>query len=340
MQGQSYGRRQDNQDRLEQQGYSFDDDEIQSLLEDLGIEYAYSTSSHHILFCPIHSNTSTPSATISKENSFFYCFSAECEAKMHLVDLIREVKGCGLFPALRMLKRHEVERDVAEGIKEIFAKPEEIPPFDPDLLKRYQEDFWNSPRAKNYIKSRGITRHSAEIFGLGYDKAVKLSSGEIIDMVVTPMYDTNGVCIGVVKRSIDGKEFKNSYGLPKGKSLFNIHLAKRRATEKVVICESNFDAIRATQAGYSAVALLGAGFNDYHCNQLRRSFSKVIIATDTDEAGIKLANTVAKKCRSFGLAVYRVRYSEAELLPHGAKDLGDLTDDEIAQSIRLARPYV
>ena len=330
MYKQGSRQREDYQDSVER--FNLEEQDLIELLEEIGVEYAYSTSSHYLVYCPIHGNTHTPSATLARHNLFFYCFSGECETKMPFVDFVREVGGMGLFPALRLIKKYETERDVATGIKEIFAKPEDLPPFDPELLEKFQEDFWKTPRAQKYIQSRGISRHSAEQFGLGYDKPS--------DMVVTPMFDTNGVCIGVIKRSIDGKEFKNSFGLPKGKSLFGINIAKKRATEKVVVCESNFDAIRATQSGYAAVALLGAGFNDIHCTQLARSFSKVIIATDLDEAGMKLANSVAKKCRERGLAVYRIKYSEAEILPHGAKDLGDCSDEEIAQAIRLARPHV
>lgn len=325
MQGQRYGRREDYQDRL-------DEDQIREVLEELGVEITSETSSHFLVYCPVHDNTQSSAATISKENGFLFCFSAECEAKMHLVELVRTINRCGLFPAMRLIKRYERERKIGQEIRDILAKPEELPPFDKQLLLEYQEDFWDTPRAKNYIKSRGISKHSAELFGLGYDRNR--------DMVVTPMFDTNGTCVGVIRRSIDGKEFKNSFGLPKSKTLFGIHIAKRQTTDKVVVCESNFDAIRAFQSGYAAVATLGAGFNEYHGTQLSRSFSKVVIGVDVDEGGEQLTKKIAKQCKQRGLSPYRIRYSEAEILPHGAKDFGDCTDKEIAQAIRHARPVV
>jgi DNA primase len=167
-------------------------------------------------------------------------------------------------------------------------------------------------------------------------------------MIVTPMYDNRGVSVGVIKRSIEGKEFKNSFNLPSTKTLFGIHIAKAQSVDEVVLCESNFDAILSHQSGHPAVATLGATFSDYHLTQLSRYFNKVVIATDNDEGGHKFAERIGRRCKERGLFVYRMQYSQFEMLPDDAKDFGEIAKnydvlearEKIAQSIRFAVPMI
>lgn len=81
-------------------------------------------------------------------------------------------------------------------------------------------------------------------FDLGYSKNM--------DMVTVPVHSPDGTPIGLVGRSIKGKSFKNSTNLPKSKTLFNIHRAKKIG-DHVIVVESSFDAIRVHQAGFPNV---------------------------------------------------------------------------------------
>jgi DNA primase len=47
------------------------------------------------------------------------------------------------------------------------------------------------------------------------------------DAIMVPMHNPDGLPIGVIGRSIAGKDFKNSKGLPKNKTAWNFHRAKR-----------------------------------------------------------------------------------------------------------------
>lgn len=250
---------------------------------------------------------------------------------MNIIELVKKIKNIDTFPAKRFIKHYQTEEIVSRPEPEVFA--EDLPKFDECTLKKMQEAFWDSPRAKAYVRGRRISKASAELYGLGYDK--------YSDMVVTPMFDTDGDCVGVIKRSIEGKAFKNSYNLPTSKTLFGIHIAKAQSVDEVVLCESNFDAILSHQSGHPAVATLGGTFSDYHLTQISRYFNKVVIAVDTDEGGQKFARRIAKACKSRGMYVYRIQYNEYEMLPHGAKDFGECKSiEEIAQAVRFAEPYV
>lgn len=308
-------------------------DQIEQIIEALGLQKTGETDSHFMVWCPVHNNINTSSATVSKEYGTLYCFGAGCGAKLSLIELVMEMRGCDMFPALRFIKKYETETNIAKEIEDVFAGEEDLPKFDIDVLTRMQKDFWDSSRAQKYIASRKITKHLAESFGIGYDKPN--------DMVVTPMFDVDENCVGVIGRSIEGKRFKNSFNLPTSKTLFNFNRARKQSTDTLILTEANFDTILATGAGFpNTVACLGGSFTDYHATQVSRSFSRLIIGTDNDDAGHAFAKRIAKKCRNRGLSIYRMHYDVTCVLPHGKKDWGDCTSEEIIQSIKNAEPLV
>lgn len=302
------------------------------MLQALGIEVKGYSDTHYQCLCVFHNNFNTPAATVSKDSGMYWCWNADCGVRLKLVDVVKEMRRCDTFAAMRFIAKHEQEFSVLDKVKEKFATPGELPKFNEDLLRKMQESYWNSPEAQEYIASRGINEFSAKAFGLGFDKKRQ--------MVVTPMFDTNDTCVGLIGRSIVQKQFKNSKDLPSSKTLFNISKAKKQSSDTLVVVESNYDCIRAHQAGFpNTVATLMGTFTDYHLTQVSRSFSRIIIAVDVDEPGEKLAQKIARKCRDRGLWTYRMQFSEFEILPHGAKDLSDCSEPEIIQTLKNAKSY-
>jgi DNA primase len=140
--------------------------------------------------------------------------------------------------------------------------------------------------------------------------------------------------VGIIGRSIEGKKFKNSDNLPRSLTMFNIHNAKK-VSPTIIVCESSFDAIRIHQAGYpNVVATLGGGISKENIKNLNRYSSSIIIATDADEAGRKLGMEIANKLSNKNISW--ASFDEGILYPHNAKDVGDLTDQEIKQCIKNA----
>ena len=301
--------------------------DLEPLLEDAGLDIKGQSESHFQILCPYHQNYNTTAATIAKENGFMYCFVPGCDTRLSLEDWVKDIKTMNTIQAKRYIYKFKKEaRPITEVLEEIYATTDELPTFSEDTLKKMQNAYEESTEAKEYIESRGILPRSAQAFGIGYDRYKK--------MVVTPMRAADDKLVGVIGRSIMEKKFKNSDHLPASKTLFGINIAKRMNTDTVVICESNFDAIRVWQVGFPAVATLGGTFSDYHRTQLNKYFNKVIIGVDGDEVGLKFAQKIANKCMKSGLSVSQARWSEGELFPHGAKDFGDCTDDEILHMVR------
>lgn len=305
---------------------------IRRVLEEIGVEIHSETDTHFLIMCPFHNNRHSPAATASKENGFLYCWGAGCGKRSSLLELVEEIK-CWTAPrALRFVEKHIEHVPFEQVIEEIQATKEDMPEFDTELMAKWRENFENSKAAQDYIESRGISLITAKHFGIGYETYRK--------MVVTPMRDKDERLVGVIGRCITHKQFKNSKNLPSRKTLFNYNNARKTGAETVVIVESNFDALRAHQAGYpNVVATLGGTFSEYHLTQVNKAFNRVILGVDVDEEGEKFAGRIAKKCRSAGLQVLRIQFSQKDRLPHGAKDFGDCTDQEIARAIRLAEIY-
>jgi DNA primase len=151
-------------------------------------------------------------------------------------------------------------------------------------------------------------------------------------MVTVPVHSPDGMPIGIVGRSIEGKVFKNSTNLPKSKTLFNLNRAKKIG-DQVIVVESSFDAIRVHQAGFpNVVATLGGFLSTEQHNLLNRHFNKITIMTDSDVAGRELGYSIANKLKFKDLLWASCEYGK--IYPHGAKDAGDLTDEEIKACIK------
>jgi DNA primase len=163
-------------------------------------------------------------------------------------------------------------------------------------------------------------------FQLGYSPAM--------EMVITPVHSPDEIPIGIVGRSIVGKTFKNSTNLPKSKTLFNVHRAKKIGSQ-VIIVESNFDAIRIHQAGFpNVVATLGGFLSTEQHAILNRYFNRIIIMTDADKAGRDLGYSISSKLRNKD--ILWASYSYGKIYQHNAKDAGDLTDEEIIMCVKNA----
>ena len=230
------------------------------------------------------------------------------------------------FQSLRLIasKETEVLNNFDEVMEEMLADKPVFQEFPQETLDRLHSDLAGNKNARNYLESRGISIESMKHFQLGYSPAM--------NMVVTPVHSPDSMPIGIVGRSIEGKTFKNSTSLPKSKTLFNIHRAKKIG-DQVIVCESNFDAIRIHQAGFpNVVATLGGFLSNEQQSLLNRYFNKIIIMTDADEAGRELGRSISSKLRNKDISWASFGYKE--IYPNKAKDAGDLTEQEIKTCIK------
>lgn len=336
--------------------------QVEAVLEYAGIDVVSDTNTHFIAYCPFHGNTDSPAFAVDKSSGAYTCFNPSCFVSGNdLPELLRMTKDLNPFQAMRLIRkyRHEQRVPLVDRIREAMASEENFPSMSESKIEELHAALWSSP-ALEYMHNRGLDDETLKYFQVGYspERVYPPPYKSRPEMVVVPMHDVKGNGVGVIGRSIVDKVFKNSKNLPKSVTAWNIHRAKREG-ETVIVCESTFDAMRIHQAGYkNVVALLGGHASPEIIQQLNRYFSRAIIMTDYDKKifkakcracqHINFPPTEAVKCvghrpgRDLGRQLVRglpnkkvmwAAYDDTCVYPHGAKDAGDMTDDEIRQCL-------
>lgn len=307
---------------------TFSTSHIKSILKGIGLDIHGETGNDFLCLCPFHSNRNTPSFSVSKESGKFICFNPACGETGTVNDLVKRVLHKNDFEAIRYIANKETEslNNFDEVLEDILSEKPQFEEFSQETLDKLYNELGNSNAARDYLKSRGINEESIHYFKLGYSSNM--------NMVITPVHSPDGIPIGLVGRSIEGKSFKNSTNLAKSKTLFNIHRAKKIG-DQVIIVESNFDAIRIHQAGFpNVVATLGGFLSPEQHYLLNRYFNRIIIMTDADKAGRELGYSISSKLRNKDILWASHEYGK--IYPHEAKDAGDMTAEEIVSCIKNA----
>jgi 5S rRNA maturation endonuclease (ribonuclease M5) len=344
--------------------------EVEGVLRALGIEIRDETENDFLSFCPYHGNRDTPAFSTSKRYGYSICFNPACaegaEERLTLEKMVRELKGLDRMSAKRFIMKHKGEGSTfAEKFDSIKLEEIELPEFPADAIeamhKRFMEERFD---AQEYMKGRGFEIGTVLDFKVGLTPK---SDGPIYrpkDMIVVPAYDHRSRPVGLVGRSLEGKDFKNygpsdkGTGFHKSKIIWNLNNARR--FETVIVCESCFDAMRIHQAGYpNVVALLGGTLSAVQIELFNRHFSNIIIFTDDENEtnGEMTYPRHCKKClkqkysmcqghkpgRELGMklaeSLPRIRtswatYDDQFVYANAVKDAAAMTDDEIRQCLR------
>lgn len=283
-------------------------EQIKRVLSGAGVTVESEVDSDYIIFCPFHNNNRTPAGEIDKTNGTFFCFA--CHKIADLIEFVMHMTGRTYFESIRFIKSKETEQDLERDINQKLIQKPEFVQFDELILKRLYNNLLVSERAKNYFNYRKINTLSWAKFSLGYS--------EKQDMVTVPVHSPDGMPVGFVGRSVEGKEFKNTPGLPKAKTLFNLNRVK--TADRVYVVESSFDAIRLDQVGFPAVATLGSNVSNTQIELLQKYFNNIIVIADNDEAGGNMKDKIIEKLGS--------RVSVIQLNKQ-YKDIGDMDDESI-----------
>lgn len=154
--------------------------------------------------------------------------------------------------------------------------------------------------------------------------------------VMFPVCDSSGKVVGFSGRLFPGSNESTREGAGKyvnspetmlyhkSKILFGLHHAKQSIAEKktVILVEGQFDCVLSHQIGHTnTVAISGTALTEAHIEQLSRFANEIIIATDSDHAGIQSAHKIARLGYQFDCEVSLI------LLPTG-KDPADIIATE------------
>ena len=311
--------------------------DLRSILRSCNIEIVSETGTDFLCLCPFHHNTDSPAFAASYSKGLYVCYNQNCNSSGTILDLVMKLTNRNHFEALRFISSNKMSEEemLEEELKELLDDRPEFVEFSQltlDSLYGYPKHHPDVPESiafKNYLYSRKITDEAIDHFRIGWSCTQK--------MFTIPLHSPDGIPVGVIGRSVEGKAFKNSPNLPRNKTLFNIHRAKREGGT-IIVVESSLDAIRLWQAGFpNAVATLGGSISDVNIQNLNRYASTIILMTDNDSAGRALGNTIANKLKNKN--ILWAKYDHNTVYPHMAKDVGDLTDEEIKACIKNAIPH-
>jgi DNA primase len=286
----------------------YSEEQVRRVLNGSGVEIEAEFGNDFIVYCPYHNNSRTPAGEVAKDSGLFFCFG--CQTTKNLEEFIMFTTGRSYFETVRYIKSKETETNIENIVNKAMYAPPDFVQYDEVLIKRLNNQALESPRAMRYYSGRSITEDSIKKFWLGYS--------EKQDMVTIPVHSPDGLTIGFVGRSVEGKEFKNTPGLPKSKVLFNLHRVKTSSI--IYVVESSFDAIRLDQVGFPAVATLGANVSASQIKLLEKYFNNVVLVADNDEAGAIMKDKLIEKLGSLVSVVN---------IDKKYKDIGDMDDSAI-----------
>ena len=291
--------------------------------------------------CPFH-NEKSPSFSVSRDKQMYYCFGCgaggnvftfimeyENYTFMEAVKYLAERAGIKL-----------PETEMTEEAKNVQGKRQRLLDIH-KLAARYfyyQLKGKDGANARSYFEERRLEGATITHFGLGFsnpyrddlyqflrskgyeDDILKESGLVSIDekygahdkfwnRVMFPIMDVNNKVIGFGGRVL-GEGTPKYLNSPetllfdKSRNLYGLNFARTSRKSYFIICEGYMDVIAMHQAGFNnAVASLGTAFTLQHANLLKRYTEEVLLAYDSDEAGVKAALRAIPMLRSAGLRI-------------------------------------
>jgi DNA primase len=266
------------------------------------------------------------SLVVNTNNGVFICH--RCQTKGKLREFWEESpkftrrKRTGL----KLMSQFSIESDLLIQKKEEKEISKKKPENLQDKMDFYRREFSHSP-AEMYLDGRGILAQTAQTAQSGYaekwehwEKGSKKWNLKGIDRrVVFPVVDENGILVAVHTRAID-EDCLNSSKITKGdKSKGVFQTTPEVFSSKIVaIAEAPIDALVLQMCGIPSIALIGTSAPDWIYSGL--SFKSVLIATDADSAGDKIAFKLEEELLDHGANVFRLR-------PKRAKDWAEVLEN-------------
>lgn len=348
-------------------------DQVEAVLKECGIEIRDETENDFLSYCPYHGNSDSPAFSTSKRFGVSVCFNPACAKgqfqRLTLEQLVRDNLSLNQFEAKRViLKRKNSETPFSERFDSIQFEKEELDEFPQSAIDKMQDRFWNTPAAIEYMKGRGFEEETLRKFSVGFTPETRYPAPvSKPDMIVVPAYDHKNRPVGLVGRSLAGKEFKNFGGGPAGKGFHKSkiiwNMQEARKYETIILTESTFDSMRIAQSGYPNVgALLGGSLSKFQAELLKRHHTSIINMMDNETGDDVIYHRVCSKClragnnmcqghkpgRELGMKIVETLpsmrvtwgfHDDKYIFARNVKDACAMTDDEIRQTLRNAIPH-
>lgn len=252
----------------------------------------------------------TPPVTVFRPRSGidrWHCHG--CGVGGTAIDLVMRTEGVAFPEALDLLGRRTGAADAPpwapRPARTRAEPPSPTPPSDPSpALETYvsacEDWLWgpNGRAMRRYLATRGLGQEVLRANRVGADPGPRALPREPGlprggPAVVFPLFDDLGRVAYLQARylSPNGRKYDNPSAslVPASPRLGDVRLpGPAQAQDVVLVCEGLPDALTAAQAGYPAVAVLGAGLPDERLTRTlieRHPDEHLVLAFDTDHRG-------------------------------------------------------
>lgn len=288
--------------------------DLASVLQIAGVELTRVTEREITGRCPVHVRTvgredKSPSWSMNSSSGLWICFS--CGARGTLSALLREMSGDDSISAQQFLINAGMQRLTAssDGVEDI-----------PVLVDR--DAFFQFERVSNRrCEGRNLHPEIVHRFGVRWNPRNKSWAIPII----SPLGQLQGW-----QEKKPGWVRNFPVGVKKGQTLFGV---ERVRSSTIILVESPLDVVRF--AGVfdkpNAVASFGATVSSEQIRLLTHVADRVVVAMDNDEAGAAASKYIYKAMDTPRRGVRWWNYNGCS-----AKDIGEMTDDEIERGLATA----
>lgn len=178
-----------------------------------------------------------------------------------------------------------------------------------ETMKKFGLGYANvtSSDLTKYLRSKGYSDEEIRNGGLASFHEKYGMSDKFWNRVMFPIQDINHRVIGFGGRVMGEGEPKylnspETEVFDKSRNLYGLNFARTSRKKRLILCEGYMDVIAMHQAGFTeAVASLGTAFTSGQASLLRRYGEDVILAYDSDEAGVRAALRAIGILRDAGL---------------------------------------
>ncbi len=169
-----------------------------------------------------------------------------------------------------------------------------------EATARYEGELARSPHAVAYLKNRGLSEDNAASFRLGYVENPLPGHETARGMLSVPYLTRSGVTTIRFRRCGDDKEGPKYRSVPGDPPrIYNAH-ALLVPSDHIAICEGEFDAIAATNAGIPAIGIAGVSAWKSYFARCFKGYRAVYILADQDDKGqgMEFAEKVAEQIKN------------------------------------------
>jgi DNA primase len=295
--------------------------------------------------CPFH-NEKTPSFTVSEEKQRFICFG--CGASGDVLSFVQRIQNLS-FPEAAEKLAEEYGIEWKSSVFDTEAKRSVYYDINRETATFFYRAFRSKKNpALAYMARRGINDDVLKKFGVGYADGewdslrgyllgkgfeeklllelglVSSSNGKIYDKyrnrVMFPIINARGKIIGFGGRVLDDASPKylnssDSRVFKKRDNLYALNVTRQEITKenRVILCEGYMDVISLYRHGVRNVtASLGTALTSEQAAVLKRYTEHVVIAYDSDRAGLAAAERGMDILRDAGCRVKVLRISGAK----------------------------